>query len=650
VDNRREKFKELVNESGWGLFPLHGKRAFQNGWQKWCEEKRPFNPADFEGHNAGIPTGPANGIIVLDVDHVEKFNKMREANGWELPQTRMHMTGRGKPHYVYRYPQNGKQYGCRSVKDPEGERDPETGKVITIFDVKGLGGYVVAPGSIHPDTGRPYEVRHPGPIAPAPQWLLDLASGETSKEQPKATNTTAGVNLDSLPLILPVKELIRRGAPKGARSESIFSVIQHLLKARLPYATIVSIFERYPIGEKYREKGNAKERWLQGEIKRAREKGTVKQDALEFPSHVMAGAAGQFAECYASYLEAPAHFFYFGYLTCLGSVLADRVTLASEITPQPRLYTLILGESASDRKSTAIAKTTSFFKETIESFATCFGVGSAEGLQKRLEDSSKLLLVFDEFRAFVGKAKIENSVLLPCVTTLFEANRYEAITKKSHISLEGVYLSLLAASTVETYERTWDSSFTAIGFNNRLFLVPGSGEKRHAWPVKVPESEKRELRHNLRRVLAHTGNGLELGITPAAKELYETWYFTLDNSVHTKRLDTYAMRLMALLAVNSLENRITEKVVTGVLDIMNWQRAIRQKHDPIDADGKVAKMEERIRRTLNLKGTLSSRKLKQLVHAHRTGLWVYEAALKNLQIAREIQWNKEAKGWEPYEV
>src|SRR5216683_901707 len=34
--------------------------------------------------------------------------------------------------------------------------------------------YVVAPGSIHPDTGKLYEVLNPGtPIADAPQWLID---------------------------------------------------------------------------------------------------------------------------------------------------------------------------------------------------------------------------------------------------------------------------------------------------------------------------------------------------------------------------------------------------------------------------------------------------------------------------------------------
>ena len=45
------------------------------------------------------------------------------------------------------------------------------------------------------------------------------------------------------------------------------------------------------------------------------------------------------------------------YLTCLGTVLSRRLTLSTEIRPQPRLYSLLLGQSADERKSTSLEKT-----------------------------------------------------------------------------------------------------------------------------------------------------------------------------------------------------------------------------------------------------------------------------------------------------
>ena len=148
-----------------------------------------------------------------------------------------------------------------------------------------------------------------------------------------------------------------------------------------------------------------------------------KNDPLEFPSEVISGAAGEFANLYSQYLEVPRHFFFMSFLTCLGSLVADQLTLASELDPQPRLYTLLLGESGDDRKSTAISKTVNFFQETSAGFPVCWGVGSAEGLQKKLERGKKLVLCLDEFKQFISKCKIDSSVLLPCVNTLFESPR-----------------------------------------------------------------------------------------------------------------------------------------------------------------------------------------------------------------------------------
>jgi hypothetical protein len=333
------------------------------------------------------------------------------------------------------------------------------------------------------------------------------------------------------------------------------------------------------------------------------------------------------------------------FLTALGSTVSNRLTSASEVNPQPRLYTVLLGESADDRKSTALNKVVDFFKDAVEDIAVCWGVGSAEGLQKRLMKNGRLLLVFDEFKQFVSKCKIDASVLLPCVNTLFESNRYESHTKKTDICLEEAHLSLLGASTVQTYERTWDSSFTDIGFNNRLWLVPGSGNRKHSFPEIIPAKEKTSLKHRLSELLAHIGSGMELGITPYARELYHGWYMNLEKSIHAKRLDTYAMRLMTLLAVNEFQKEIDEIAVRQAIALCDWQLQVRRLLDPIDADTKTAKMEEKIRRTLAT-GPKKDRELKQRTHANRAGLWLYRTARQNLMREKEIRFNKQTNCWE----
>jgi len=366
----------------------------------------------------------------------------------------------------------------------------------------------------------------------------------------------------------------------------------------------------------------------------------------KFPLSIMGGVAGDFAKLYNSYLEPPKEFFFFSFLTCLGAALANRLTLASEIKPQPRFYTLILGESADDRKSTAAMKTVDFFKETLQDFKVCYGVGSAEGLQERINECTPhgLLLVFDELKAFVSKCKIEASVLLPCVNTLFESNRYESRTKKSDIFLENASLSILSASTISTYENMWSTQFTDIGFNNRLFIVPASGERRHSIPKKIPQDEKDFLKKQIGILLQQVGNYCELNFTENALKRYDQWYLSLEGSIHTKRLDIYALRFMPLVAINDGKTEIDVDVVEKVIGMMNWQLAVRKQYDPIDADNEVARMENRIRRCLHSQ-SLGSRDLKRRCNVNRYGIWVFDTALKNLQKADEVNLDNKTQMW-----
>ena len=365
-------------------------------------------------------------------------------------------------------------------------------------------------------------------------------------------------------------------------------------------------------------------------------------DDNTFPKHVMSGAAGHFAELYSNYMEAPVEFFYMAYLTCLGSILTGKVTLLSEIAPQPRLYTILLGESADDRKSTAIKKTVGFFTEVYPDFPISWGIGSAEGMQKKIQSSVKLLLCLDEFKSFVSKCSIQSSVLLPCVTTLFESNDYENQTKNSHIQLIDAHLSLLSASTVPTYEHAWKSSFTDIGFNNRLFIVPGHGKKRFSLPTVIPEREKEIDRSYLNGILHLAEKGLELSITSNGRSLYHEWYMGLEKSIHTKRLDTYALKFMILLSVSDFKIKIDEKTVKKAISLVNWQLEMRRQYDPIDAESNIAKMEEKIRRKLKQR-PMTERELRQYTNANRNGLWVFNMALDNLKRAQDVVFDSSSR-------
>ncbi len=375
----------------------------------------------------------------------------------------------------------------------------------------------------------------------------------------------------------------------------------------------------------------------------------------QFPD-IMTGLAGDFAGIYGSHLESPKHFFYMAYLTILGLIVSDKIWLKSQRRPCPRLYTVLLGESGNSRKSTAIEETELHFREYEKqleqentlSFITCRGAASSEGIGHMLKRSllKKVLLYYDEFQVFTSKACIKNSTLLMAANTLFEATSYENITSQHPIKIEEAHVSLLSACTPDTYAKVFTSKFMDIGFNNRLFLVPGFSEEDIPITPEVAGKLKEYLFKQLtiRLNMATKLKGAGLEIDEPAVAMWSQYYRTLKKKVpFSIRLDTYGLRLMPLLAINEAKTTVDETIVDKVIKLLDWQLNVRQLHDPIDAEGKVAKMEETIRRRISTKPNWSKRELQRKVQYNRYGIWVWDIAIKNLERNNEVKINIKLK-------
>jgi archaellum biogenesis ATPase FlaH len=295
-DEQRLDIFEFLSEH-FSLIPLRGgfpppgkpgksfKAAKEPNWNQWASEKRPFNRTNFEPERAGIACGPASGVLVLDVDDENQFVNWCAEHGvpYPLPRTMKVKTGGDgeRFHYYFNYPSDGKEYKNRSVK--------------YVFDIRGVGGYVLCPGSLHPETQEPYIIVDNTETADAPDWLLEYSlKKKTPKQTPSEPNrseeipshtpgqpitefavppiSTSGftfdANIDLLTVSDEIKAAIRTPYPKGQRSEASMRVLLALKGADVSTQQIEEIFQGYPIGEKRREAGD---KWFEGEIKRAEE-------------------------------------------------------------------------------------------------------------------------------------------------------------------------------------------------------------------------------------------------------------------------------------------------------------------------------------------------------------------------------------------
>lgn len=115
--------------------------------------------------NIGLPTGEKAGFWVLDIDvdkgGEESLRALEEQYG-ALPQSLEVITGSGGRHIYFKWPEDA---GIAN----------SAGGLGTGLDVRGSGGYAIAPPSVHPCGGRyEWSVDSENRMQPAPAWLLDL--------------------------------------------------------------------------------------------------------------------------------------------------------------------------------------------------------------------------------------------------------------------------------------------------------------------------------------------------------------------------------------------------------------------------------------------------------------------------------------------
>lgn len=173
---------------GFSVIPLQDRSKIASGSWKAQQSVRFSEPTcrsmDGKGYNVGIVTGSISGIFVIDIDGEEGFQTLKnlELEYGILPKTACTITSSGM-HFYFKLPA-GEQSNIRNLSSKGAN-----GQVMPKVDVRGEGGYVVAPPSIHPSGHEyrwylsPWEVE----IAEVPEGWLDLLIKRAPEPTPPAT-------------------------------------------------------------------------------------------------------------------------------------------------------------------------------------------------------------------------------------------------------------------------------------------------------------------------------------------------------------------------------------------------------------------------------------------------------------------------------
>ena len=161
---------------GWPVLPLNGKVPSLKDWttasstdpatiRRWWTAK--------PSSNVGLVTGLRSGLAVVDIDPrsggTDSLSAL-EARAGVLPGTVMSVTGGGGCHLLHAH--------------PGGKITSSAHQLGRGLDVKGDGGQIVAPPSVHPQTGLPYSWLNGVWDAPLTPWPVALTPAPEPTQVP----------------------------------------------------------------------------------------------------------------------------------------------------------------------------------------------------------------------------------------------------------------------------------------------------------------------------------------------------------------------------------------------------------------------------------------------------------------------------------
>jgi hypothetical protein len=169
------KPREKVPQTSHGLKDATtNENTIAQWWERWPNA------------NVGLATGKNAGFWVLDIDGAQgaaSLAQLESENG-PLPTTLEQWTGSGGRHLCFAWPAGSEVRNRQSFRSG--------------LDVRGEGGYIVAPPSIHPSGKRYTWVDENTAIIEAPTWLLEMIIPERHRVSPpweKAQQQSKSVSL-----------------------------------------------------------------------------------------------------------------------------------------------------------------------------------------------------------------------------------------------------------------------------------------------------------------------------------------------------------------------------------------------------------------------------------------------------------------------
>lgn len=458
--------------------------------------------------NIGIATG--NGLLVLDIDSKSGgFESLAVLEGrfGRLPITPTVQTGGGGKHYYFSYPE-GSSIGNKAA-------------IVPGIDIRGMGGYVVAPPSKH-SSGQPYRWEMPSdtPLAPSPPWLLDGLANPQLLSGPPAAPAPRGMILR---VQVPTPDLSTApGVPEGERHARLCQLVGiSLARGESVEAIEASALAWGSRCEPPMDEGEVLQTVKSIAAKHQAQRGSslilIEPDDLdttplpapkEWPElhpDALHGLSGEIIRTLSPHTEADPAGVLMTLLACFGNAVGKGPYIGvGADSHHTNLFVGLVGDTASGKgQAWGIAR--SLMRSADPQWeAECVGYGlsSGEGLVERVKDDDpdeggeghilaipaerRLLCYESEFAKPITAMRREGNTLSALLRAAWDSQTLEVMTRgKSKLKATNAHIGIVAHITPDELSKLLSGSVEiANGFANRFLwghvrrsrLLPHGGD------------------------------------------------------------------------------------------------------------------------------------------------------------------------------
>ncbi|MBI4321043.1 MAG: bifunctional DNA primase/polymerase [Chloroflexi bacterium] len=583
---------------GWQDNSTVDEATIREWWSRWPRA------------NVGTLTGKRGGKVVLDEDPRHGGNDslaQLEAMHRKLPHTVEVLTGGGGRQFYFKHP----GIGIR-IKNSTSELGPG-------LDIRGEGGQVVAPPSLH-KSGRRYAWEassHPDdtPLAPMPEWLLNMVRepGASSNRQRRAEPAPKKIPYGQQHTrLLSFGGKMRDG---GAEVEEIDAALQIMNETRCerpgPPENIrkmaESICRLYPVGE----------------AGKAVRDGAIAPDKAEpdvavgspWPDPLdpaaLHGLAGDLVRAIEPHTEADPVALLGQFLIAFGNIIGRGPHFQVEADYHPlNEFIALVGPTAKGRKGTSAGHIRHQFKSVDEVWARDRiqgGLSSGEGLIWAVRDPiSKVELIREkgkgtgeyqeividpgvtDKRLFVLEAEFastlrvlgrDGNTLSAIIRQAWDLGDLQTLTKNSPAQAKGAHISIVGHITRDELRRYLDTTEAGNGFANRFLWLCVRRSKCLPEGGHLATVNLAPLLQRLRQAVESARKVGEIKRDENARAIWRKVYPELSEGkpgllgAMTSRAEAHVMRLASIYALLDLSDLIGAEHLQAALAFWEYAEA-----------------------------------------------------------------------------